>query len=175
MFVLALALAGCAGKKGAGADSGTCAALGVKQVEGGGNAHVASCDDASACGNGAEPPTGGPHCGNWLACGTYAEASPCKWIHNLEHGHLVLLYNCPSGCPEVVAKLEAFAAKVPASAGGAPRALVAPRSTLPGKVGAVVWGTSWVGDDVDEAALGCVLEAQDDAAPEPGLGCAAMP
>ncbi|MBM4379165.1 MAG: DUF3105 domain-containing protein [Deltaproteobacteria bacterium] len=170
-----LGAAGCS-KAAAPAASPGCEALGVRTGEGGANTHVPSCEDAAACGNGQNPPTGGPHCGTWMACGAFpgaGAAEACQWVHNLEHGHLVLLYNCPAGCTEELAALEAFRKDVPAGVNGVPRALLVPWPTLPGKVGAVVWGTSWVGNAVDEAALRCVLGAQDDAAPEPGLGCAA--
>jgi len=171
-----LAAAGCSKAPGPSAGS-ACDALGVRTGEGGANNHVASCGDVAACGNGENPPTGGPHCGQWMACGTHPDAGAaesCQWVHNLEHGHLVLLYNCPEGCPEELAALEAFRRNVPNGVNGVPRALVVPWPTLPGKVGAVVWGTSWVGQSVDEAALKCVLDAQDEAAPEPGLGCASQ-
>ena len=31
--------------------------------------------------------------------------APEYWVHNLEHGYIVVLYNCPSGCPADVAAL----------------------------------------------------------------------
>jgi hypothetical protein len=62
---------------------------------------------STACGNGMNPPTAGPHCSDTLACQVYdTEQPPCVWLHNLEHGHAVFLYNCPEGCPEEVARLE---------------------------------------------------------------------
>ena len=169
-----LAAAGCS-KARAPQASPDCAGRGVRTVTAGSANHVPSCEEVSACGNGENPPTGGPHCGQWMACGTHPDAGAadaCQWVHNLEHGHVVLLFNCPGGCPAELAALEAFREKVPSGVNGVPRALVVPWPTLPGKVGAVAWGTSWVGDSVDDAALRCVLDAQDDAAPEPGLPCA---
>lgn len=128
--------------------------------------HLATCSDA--CGNGLNPPTGGPHCGQTSACRAFTAPEPdCKWIHNLEHGHAVLLYNCPDGCPEIVEKLTA----IWRDAGFNKRILLTPWPGLQKKVAAVVWGWSWSGDEVDREAIACVLSHQDEAAPEAGLSC----
>lgn len=132
--------------------------------------HVATCSDPT-CGNGENPPTGGPHCPSPTACRTWTVEQPiCNWVHNLEHGHVALLYNCPGGCADVTSALDGFRNQAKASAGVA-RALVTPDSTLPKKVGVVVWGYSWIGDEVNEDAIRCVMAHQDEEAPEAGLGC----
>jgi hypothetical protein len=46
-----------------------------------------------------EPPHSGPHYPTWSSAGEKDE--PVErgfWVHNLEHGWIVLLYNCPDGC-----------------------------------------------------------------------------
>ena len=50
------------------------------------------------------PPTSGPHYGDWWRTyGLVDQALPAGvWLHNLEHGAVVLLYNCPSACPDLV-------------------------------------------------------------------------
>jgi hypothetical protein len=42
---------------------------------------------------------------------------PQGWVHNLEHGALVVLYNCSGGCPDdaTLQKLKTFATSFPAS------------------------------------------------------------
>jgi hypothetical protein len=42
---------------------------------------------------------------------------PQGWVHNLEHGALVVLYNCTGGCPDeaTLQKLKTFASSFPAS------------------------------------------------------------
>jgi len=42
---------------------------------------------------------------------------PQGWIHNMEHGALVVLYNCSGGCPDdaTLQKLKTFATSFPAS------------------------------------------------------------
>jgi Protein of unknown function (DUF3105) len=136
--------------------------------------HVSSCL-SSECGNGLNPPNGGPHCSATLSCRTYAAEQPrCQWLHNLEHGHLVLLYNCPEGCAEEVAKLEAALQSVKTGGNGVRRALMAPDSRLPQRVAALLWRRSYVADSVDPQALQCLLRHQDDrtVTPEPELPCA---
>jgi hypothetical protein len=143
---------------------------GVLRAAGITGVHLASCDD-SACGNGANPPLGGDHCSSTLPCRKYDTAeSRCSWIHNLEHGHAVLAYNCPSGCPELVAKLNAlWEAQQPNPS--RKRILVTPDPKLPFKMAAIVWGFGWQGDEFDEAAVNNVLAQQDKEAPEAFLSC----
>lgn len=134
------------------------------------NDHLATCDDP-ACGNGAVPPLGGSHCATWLPCRKYEQPQPrCSWLHNMEHGHLVLAWNCPQGCPELVAQLGALFDEAQADV-RARRTLVTEDQALPGKVGAFVWGWGWVGDTVDREAIAAVRAKQDVDAPEPNLGC----
>lgn len=55
------------------------------------------------------PPTGGPHDPCWAAWGVHEEpVDPRYFIHNLEHGGIALLYNCPSGCEDEITWLSAF-------------------------------------------------------------------
>ena len=135
--------------------------------------HLASCSD-QCCGDGNNPPTSGGHCPSTLPCRVYtSEQLRCQWLHNVEHGHLVLLYNCPEGCPEIVSALEAIWQSRPAGPNGARRAVLAPDTKIPGAVAAVVFGHSWVGDAVDQAEIDAVIARQDEAGvPEPGLLCA---
>jgi hypothetical protein len=133
--------------------------------------HVASCT-SSACGNGLNPPSAGPHCSTTLSCRVYeTEQSSCSWLHNLEHGHAVFLYNCPEGCPDEVAKLEAIQKEAKRGGNDVPRAIVAPASGLPNRVAALLWRRTYLADSADPEALRCLLALQDQGAPEPGLSC----
>lgn len=134
--------------------------------------HLSSCSD-SACGNTENLPTGGDHCSSVTACRSHStEQLRCQWIHNMEHGHVALLFNCPSGCPEIVSELEALRGEAKKGSNGVARALVTPDSRITTKVAAAVWGWSWTGDSVDAAAIRCLITKQDLNAPEPGLSCA---
>jgi hypothetical protein len=126
--------------------------------------HV-SCT-STECGDGLNPPTSGKHCGNTLTCRVHdTEQNRCVWLHNLEHGHAVFLYNCPEGCPDVVASLDALRQEAGL------RAVVAPDSRIPHRVAALLWRRSWVSDTMDPQAVRCLLKHQDAEAPEPGLSC----
>jgi hypothetical protein len=77
------------------------------------------------------PPAGGPHDPCWADFGVHAEPlADERWVHNLEHGAVVLLHDCAT-CDDDVAALEAFAAghewalSTPYPALDAPFALVA--------------------------------------------------
>jgi hypothetical protein len=130
--------------------------------------HVTSCEDASQCGDGLEPPVGGQHCPVWLNCRVWDTPQPrCEYIHNLEHGHIVLAYNCPSGCPDIVAQLTAYWMSKPTPR----RILVTPDPLLTTKVACMVWGWAWEGDHVDTAMFDEVVTHQDQETTEAGLPC----
>lgn len=120
--------------------------------------HLPTCDDPS-CGNGADPPLGGDHCPVWLNCGVFDTAQPkCNWIHNLEHGQVVMVYNC-SGCDALVQSLEDYQAMYSDS-------VVTPDPDLPNKVAVMVWGFGWLGDGFDQAAFDEVVTHKEEESPE---------
>lgn len=54
------------------------------------------------------PPTSGPHYENLAGWGVQSEQIRYEHlIHNLEDGGVVIYYQCPDGCPELVAELTA--------------------------------------------------------------------
>lgn len=56
------------------------------------------------------PPTSGPHDPQPVPWGFYDQPVPKeKLVHNLEHGGLLLLFNCAEGCPELEQQLRLFA------------------------------------------------------------------
>lgn len=53
------------------------------------------------------PPTSGPHYGNLAQWGVHTEPIPDELqVHNLEDGGVMVQYNCPDGCEELVQQLE---------------------------------------------------------------------
>lgn len=55
------------------------------------------------------PPTSGPHYGNLVGWGIHADPQRYEHlVHNLEDGGVVIYYQCPEGCPEMVQELEAL-------------------------------------------------------------------
>lgn len=57
-----------------------------------------------------EPPTSGDHNPCWAEWGVHTEEVAAEnWVHNLEHGGVVFLYDCPDDtCAEEVAALVAY-------------------------------------------------------------------
>ncbi len=57
-----------------------------------------------------DPPTSGPHAPAPAPWGSYDRPIPKETlVHNLEHGGILILYNCPGGCPGDVEQLKQFA------------------------------------------------------------------
>src|SRR5450432_2249594 len=68
-----------------------------------------------------DPPSSGNHYSCWAAYQTYA--APIPWgnlVHSLEHGAMVIAYNCPSGCADDVANIQSFIDGLPPDADCAP-------------------------------------------------------
>jgi hypothetical protein len=94
----------------ASAPAGPCGAV-VQQQAIEGHAHVAVCSDVEY---GTKPPSSGNHYPFWAAYQNYTTAIPEGfWVHNLEHGSIVLTYNCPGGCDSDVAAAIQMLANLP--------------------------------------------------------------
>jgi hypothetical protein len=94
----------------ASAPLGTCGAV-VQQHVIEGRTHVATC---SVVDYGTKPPSSGNHYPIWAAYKTYTTPIPEGfWVHNLEHGTIVLSYNCPGGCDAEVAAAAEMLAGLP--------------------------------------------------------------
>ncbi|HSS37823.1 MAG TPA: DUF3105 domain-containing protein [Polyangia bacterium] len=60
------------------------------------------------------PPSSGNHYSCWAAYQTYT--SPVPWgnlVHSLEHGAMIVVYNCPQGCAAEVAAIQSFIDALP--------------------------------------------------------------
>jgi hypothetical protein len=102
------------------------------------------------------PPATGMHYPIWAAYDrAYTSLERGYYIHDAEHGAIVLLYNCPDGCPDVVTGLEAVVRAMPVDPGcTAPvrnRALVVADPLLPADVmvAAVAWDVTYTATCVD--------------------------
>jgi hypothetical protein len=93
------------------------------------------------------PPTHGPHNPCWSRWEVHATEVPDeRWVHNLEHGGIVYLYNCPQGCADEVATLAGIVSTHN-------RTLLTPYSLLPKRFGVVAWGHRLLSDCLDPVAL----------------------
>ena len=127
--------------------------LGRNHVPVGGRATYSSC-----------PPTSGPHYNaagqGPIPVGFYPpdeSRPPQGWVHNLEHGEMVVLYRCPGGSCDQPAlyALRAFQQNIPPSPRcGIPNDLVVTRfDEMNAPFAAVTWDRVLFLDRVDTAAL----------------------
>ncbi len=67
-----------------------------------GNRHLASIEEPHSPYN-SSPPSSGPHFGGLAPWTAHEDPVPPElFVHNLEDGGIVLAYDCPDGCPEIV-------------------------------------------------------------------------
>jgi len=72
--------------------------------------HIEAADDNSHVIGGYDypdpPPTSGPHDPCWADWGSHTDEVPAeRWVHNLEHGGVVFLWNCPDECGDEAGRL----------------------------------------------------------------------
>lgn len=100
------------------------------------------------------PPATGEHYAVWAQFDRqYTALQRGYWLHDAEHGAIVLLYNCPSGCPDIVAGLVGVVQRMAIDHGCTlpikHRAIIAADELLPTQVGAVAWDVSYTASCVD--------------------------
>ncbi len=97
------------------------------------------------------PPSSGDHYPIWAAYQEYTTPVPRGYyVHDLEHGAIVFLYNCgDAGCPDVVKTLQAASDAIPddplctsAGQGVRVRTVITPDPLIEVPVAAAAWG--WV-------------------------------
>ena len=119
-----------------------------------------------------DPPTSGPHAAP-IQAGFYDEAAPDEsLVHNLEHGYVVIWYNC-AGMDEVAC--DAFKAQIrdvmeragTVDLSGATKVIAVPRPTLPGPIAATSWGRLYQPEAFDAAELLTFIKEFRKKAPEP--------
>ncbi|MBZ0118009.1 MAG: DUF3105 domain-containing protein [Sandaracinaceae bacterium] len=117
------------------------------------------------------PPVSGTHYGSWADFRTYD--APVPWgflLHAMEHGAVLLAYDCPAGCPEVVALFETLAAERddPLCRGNdrPNRIVITPATDLGAPVAALAWEHAYTATCLDEASLRAFVDARYAQAPE---------
>ena len=118
-------------------------------------AHVPVCSAVSYASN---PPTSGSHYPTWAKYQAFAApVGRPFWVHNLEHGAIVITYHCPDGCAADVAALQVMLAKQPVDTScGATvrnRFVVTPDPLLDVQFAASAWGFALRSNCFDLAAL----------------------
>jgi hypothetical protein len=135
-----------------------CKVVRTTGIQVGGAVHLATCTPIKYATN---PPSGGDHWGIWAAYKAYTKPVPREsYVHDLEHGAVVLTYRCESDCADVVKMLEKVRAEAKpdslclSSAGGpAARIVLTPDPLLDTPIAASAWGATYTATCIDEASL----------------------
>ncbi|NUO49967.1 MAG: DUF3105 domain-containing protein [Polyangiaceae bacterium] len=124
-----------------------------------GHSHHEICTDLSY---GTNPPSSGDHWGTWAQFRTYATAVPREmYVHNLEHGGIVMAYKCSGLCPDI---LQAYEDAVDAhgidplctiSPVGAERSrfVITPDPELAEPIGLAAWRATYVATCIDPPSI----------------------
>ena len=120
-----------------------------------------------------DPPTSGPHYVTPAEAGFYNEAPPDEQVvHNLEHGYVIIWYNCNSLTPDQCDQLKSQIRSAMQSAGASrftntPKLIAAPRPTLDGPIALTTWGRLDEFEAFDRERILNFIQAFRDKAPEP--------
>lgn len=107
-----------------------------------GNAHVAPGQEHIAYNS--DPPTSGPHYPNIARWGIHTEPVAKELqVHNLEDGGVMVQYNCPEACPDLVKQLEGVVK------GYQDKVILAPYPGMDAKIALTSWGRIDKFDDFD--------------------------
>jgi uncharacterized protein DUF3105 len=117
------------------------------------------------------PPSSGPHYPVTAPYGVSEQPIAAGyWVHDLEHGGIVALWNCPQGCPDVVAQIKDAFVKLPRSRQFNRVKLVGtPYTDMPSKIAFVAWGKIQELDEFDYDQLLRFYNAYVDKGPEQAL------
>ena len=169
-FVLAVAACGGGSSDPDARPPGPCNDISVETTPGAGM-HVAVGTPITWPTN---PPSGGSHFPAWARWDATYDPGIERgfYVHNTEHGGVVLLFNCPTGCPAVVAGLEALQDALPQDPSCTPpiraRTIITADPALPAgvQVGASAWGALYTATCLDEPSLRAFVDGHYAAGPE---------
>lgn len=119
-------------------NSGQSGLMGVQQADEG-RTHVTEGSPLQFKNN---PPSSGSHYPSPWAWGpSTTPIDKGYWVHNLEHGGIALLYDCPTACPDVVQIANQAWSTFPKDKFGEVKLVTTPYTGLPNntKVAAVAW------------------------------------
>lgn len=151
----------------AGADQGCSVDVASHEPDEG--IHVTECSHIDYSTN---PPSSGRHYSVWAAYQTYDFPVPRGyWVHCLEHGAVVITYNCPEGCADEVAQVEALIASLPSDPRCTPvgldhQVVITPDPLLDTRWAMSSWGKTLRASCIDEAAFKEFYESNSAFGPE---------
>ena len=118
-----------------------------------GNEHLQSEDQKHVPYN-SVPPTSGPHLPVIARWGVHTEPIVNELqVHNLEEGGVVVQYNCPQGCRELVEKLRAIILRYDT------QIILAPYPGMDARIALTAWSRLDKFDDFDEKRIVRFIDA----------------
>jgi hypothetical protein len=118
-----------------------------------GNRHVQTLAEAIPPYN-SDPPTSGPHLPYIAPWGIHTEPIPRQLqVHNLEDGGVMVQYNCPDACPDLVAKLNAIVS------GYERQVILAPYPGMKTRLALTAWTRLDAFNDFDERRIRAFIAA----------------
>jgi hypothetical protein len=125
-------------------------------------------DEGSVINYQSRPPASGPHYPVTAPYGiSDTPIAPGYWVHDLEHGGIVVLWNCPQGCQDDVAQIKDAFVKLPRSKQFNRVKLVGtPYTDMPSKFAYAAWGKILDLDQFDYDQLLKFYNAYVDKGPE---------
>jgi hypothetical protein len=97
-----------------------------------GNQHITYPETATY---NTSPPTSGPHYTTIAPWGIHAEPIPNELqVHNLEDGGVMVQYNCPDGCPDLVEQLSSVVERYDEMV------ILAPYPDMDSRIALTAWG-----------------------------------
>ncbi len=114
-----------------------------------------------------QPPTSGAHWPRPAPWGVYDDPIPPeRYVHNLAHGGVVILYHCPAACPRLVEQLQDAYAGFPKSKYDTVKLVIAPDPSLKSRLALLAW--DWIDElpDFDRAEILRFYESRVDQGPE---------
>lgn len=120
-----------------------------------------------------DPPTSGQHYDTPVEAGFYDEAPVDEQlVHNLEHGHVVIYYNCSDLSEADCDQLKENIRQAMDDAGvvqltGTPKLVAVPRPSMENLITYTSWGRLYRADDFDPEEFQLFVEQNRNRAPEP--------
>ena len=108
------------------------------------------------------PPSSGPHYGIWAHWGSWPDLPRGYWVHNLEHGGVTYLFQCPSGtCMPIRDSLVTMMNSIPMDPACTPddasparvRVIITNDNVIETPIAAAAWGWLYAADCVDPPSL----------------------
>lgn len=118
-----------------------------------GNAHLQSATEPHVAHN-SNPPTSGPHMPSIAPWGIHTQPVAKEFqVHNLEDGGVLVQYNCPAGCPELVQQLKTVVGRYDT------RVILAPHPGMRTRIALTAWTRIDTLDEFDEERTTRVIDA----------------